>query len=112
VRGNIEAVFILIVLAIFLALAYQIVSTNPSRCYRQLDTRIYAYLLLNYYTFNESLLLTYYELSEGVVYMRVIEYPGGVTVFEKGCLSNCFIMRFVFIRSNLNYTVFELGVRP
>jgi len=110
-RGNIEACFILIVLAIFIALAYQIVSTNPSRHYRQLESRVFAYLLLNHYTFNESLLLTYYELSD-LAYLKVVEYPGGITVFEKGCLSNCFIMRFVFIRSSLNYTVFELGVRP
>jgi len=110
-RGNIEAIFIILVFVVYSVLFYQIVFTDMRRDYVALKNRIFAYIVLNYYTFNETLLHRYYELSD-LAYLKVVEYPGGIVLFERGDSGNCVFIRFVFIRSSLNYTVFELGVRP
>jgi len=110
-RGSIEAVFIVLVFAVYSVLFYQIVFSSIERDYAALENRIFAYVILNYYTFNESLLLKYYNLSN-IAYLKVVEYPGGTISFEKGDPGNCVFIRFVYIRSDSNYTLFEIGVRP
>ncbi|RLE81512.1 MAG: hypothetical protein DRJ52_04055 [Thermoprotei archaeon] len=110
-RGNIEAVFMIIIFIIYLMLLNQLVISNMNKDYMFLENRAYAHLLLNYYTFNESLILKYYNFTK-ISYIELIEYPGGLVTVKVGDPCQGVSICFVFIRSSLNYTLFKIKVRP